>query len=147
MRAISGATGPRFVASDRGASHDGLGGHEGVLDVASSAGSIGEDSRVAPRSLRYPLWMARRASIAQFALATVAALACACAGGANDGRGGAAPAASSSSAVAAAPANAKVGRDVGNLAPDFEAKDVEGKAFKLSDYRGKVVLLDFWGFW
>jgi cytochrome oxidase Cu insertion factor (SCO1/SenC/PrrC family) len=91
--------------------------------------------------------MARRASIAQFALGTVAALACACAGGADDGRGGAAPAASSSSAVAAAPANAKVGRDVGNLAPDFEAKDVEGKAFRLSDYRGKVVLLDFWGFW
>jgi peroxiredoxin len=43
--------------------------------------------------------------------------------------------------------NAKVGRDVGNLAPDFEAKDVEGKSFKLSDYRGKVVVLDFWGFW
>jgi hypothetical protein len=22
-----------------------------------------------------------------------------------------------------------------------------GKEFKLSDYRGKVILLDFWGFW
>ena len=30
---------------------------------------------------------------------------------------------------------------------DFETRDAEGVAFKLSDYRGKVVLLDFWGFW
>jgi hypothetical protein len=36
---------------------------------------------------------------------------------------------------------------IGKVAPDFEAVDVEGVAFKLSDYRGKVVLLDFWGFW
>lgn len=36
---------------------------------------------------------------------------------------------------------------VGELAPDFEAVDVDGAAFKLSDYRGKVVVLDFWGFW
>lgn len=36
---------------------------------------------------------------------------------------------------------------VGMVAPDFTHKDVEGVEFKLSDYRGKVVLLDFWGFW
>jgi hypothetical protein len=36
--------------------------------------------------------------------------------------------------------------DVGGT-PDFEAVDTDGVAFKLSDYRGKVVLLDFWGFW
>jgi hypothetical protein len=36
---------------------------------------------------------------------------------------------------------------VGMVAPDFEATDQEGAKFKLSDYRGKVVLLDFWGFW
>ncbi|MBI5362535.1 MAG: hypothetical protein HZA53_05100 [Planctomycetes bacterium] len=30
---------------------------------------------------------------------------------------------------------------------DFTTKDVEDVEFKLSDYRGKVVLLDFWGFW
>ena len=36
---------------------------------------------------------------------------------------------------------------VGMVAPDIEAKDQDGVAFKLSDYRGKVVLLDFWGFW
>ena len=36
---------------------------------------------------------------------------------------------------------------VGMPIPDFEAKDVDGNAFKLSDYRGKVTVLDFWGFW
>jgi hypothetical protein len=36
---------------------------------------------------------------------------------------------------------------IGMSAPDFATQDVEGVAFKLSDYRGKVVVLDFWGFW
>lgn len=36
---------------------------------------------------------------------------------------------------------------VGKPCPDFQAVDAEGVAFKLSDYLGKVVLLDFWGFW
>lgn len=36
---------------------------------------------------------------------------------------------------------------VGCTAPDIVGVDVEGAAIKLSDYRGKVVLLDFWGFW
>jgi hypothetical protein len=31
--------------------------------------------------------------------------------------------------------------------PDIEGEDLDGKRFKLSDYRGKVVLLEFWGFW
>jgi hypothetical protein len=33
---------------------------------------------------------------------------------------------------------------VGQEAPDIEGEDQDGKRFKLSDYRGKVVLLDFW---
>jgi hypothetical protein len=36
---------------------------------------------------------------------------------------------------------------VGKVAPDFEAEDGAGVKFRLSDYRGNVVLLDFWGFW
>jgi hypothetical protein len=40
-----------------------------------------------------------------------------------------------------------VGLFVGHRAPDFEAVDVQDKRFKLSDYHGKIVALDFWGFW
>jgi hypothetical protein len=36
---------------------------------------------------------------------------------------------------------------VGMQVPDIETEDVEGQPFKLSDYAGKVVVLDFWGFW
>lgn len=36
---------------------------------------------------------------------------------------------------------------IGMTAPDFEATDEADQKFKLSDYRGKVVVLDFWGFW
>lgn len=36
---------------------------------------------------------------------------------------------------------------IGKPAPEIEGEDIDGKKFKLSDYRGKVVLLDFWGNW
>jgi hypothetical protein len=36
---------------------------------------------------------------------------------------------------------------VGKEAPDIAGADLDDKQFKLSDYRGKVVLLDFWGNW
>jgi len=36
---------------------------------------------------------------------------------------------------------------IGALAPDFTQNDVDGKPVKLSDFRGKYVLLDFWASW
>jgi hypothetical protein len=35
----------------------------------------------------------------------------------------------------------------GRPAPQIQGKDADGVAFQLSDYRGKVVMLDFWGNW
>ena len=35
----------------------------------------------------------------------------------------------------------------GSQAPDFEGKTSKGKEIKLSDYLGKVVLIDFWASW
>jgi len=34
-----------------------------------------------------------------------------------------------------------------NLAPDFTAEDVDGNTVKLSDFRGKPVVLNFWASW
>ena len=36
------------------------------------------------------------------------------------------------------------GQLIGNLAPDFELPALDGKKLKLSDLRGKAVLLNFW---
>jgi len=36
---------------------------------------------------------------------------------------------------------------IGMPAPDFQSVDENGVAWKLSDYRGKVVIVDFWGNW
>lgn len=36
---------------------------------------------------------------------------------------------------------------VGATAPDITGVDLDGVAFKLSDYKGKVLFVDFWGDW
>ncbi|OGW52252.1 MAG: hypothetical protein A2Z50_08315 [Nitrospirae bacterium RBG_19FT_COMBO_42_15] len=36
---------------------------------------------------------------------------------------------------------------IGGPAPDFELKDLSKKSMKLSDYKGKVVFLNFWATW
>lgn len=41
----------------------------------------------------------------------------------------------------------RVALTAGSPAPDFSFVDMDGRARRLSDYRGKVVLLDFWGAW
>ena len=45
------------------------------------------------------------------------------------------------------PEDAVVGLEVGNIAPDFELKTLSGETAKLSDYRGKPVMLNFWATW
>jgi peroxiredoxin len=39
------------------------------------------------------------------------------------------------------------GLAAGDMAPEFFLNDAKGKEHKLSDYRGKVVVLDFWATW
>jgi hypothetical protein len=56
----------------------------------------------------------------------------------------AAPTTGPSDAPSAAP---KTGLEVDQTAPEIKGQSVNGKAMKLSDYRGKVVLLDFFGDW
>jgi thiol-disulfide isomerase/thioredoxin len=40
-----------------------------------------------------------------------------------------------------------VGPTVGELAPDFEISDFDDDRYRLSDYRGKVVYINFWATW
>jgi len=37
--------------------------------------------------------------------------------------------------------------NVGTELPEFTAQDINGKPVKLSDYKGKLILLDFWASW
>lgn len=39
------------------------------------------------------------------------------------------------------------GLNVGDLAPEITGQDVHGKAMKLSDFRNKIVVIDFFGDW
>ncbi|WP_338469358.1 TlpA disulfide reductase family protein [Niallia sp. XMNu-256] len=39
------------------------------------------------------------------------------------------------------------GLAIGEKAPDFELKTLSGETVKLSDYRGKKVLINFWATW
>jgi cytochrome c biogenesis protein CcmG/thiol:disulfide interchange protein DsbE len=39
------------------------------------------------------------------------------------------------------------GQFQGQPAPDFELKSLDGQSLKLSDFRGKAVLLNFWATW
>lgn len=44
-------------------------------------------------------------------------------------------------------AQQKIGINIGNKAPELIGKSTNGEIIKLSDTRGKLVLLDFWAAW
>jgi peroxiredoxin len=39
---------------------------------------------------------------------------------------------------------ADIGLEIGNEAPDIQTELIDGSSFELSDYRGKMVILNFW---
>ncbi len=39
------------------------------------------------------------------------------------------------------------GEGIGQAVPDFMLKDIQGNTFRMSDLKGKVVILDFWATW
>ncbi len=41
----------------------------------------------------------------------------------------------------------EIGLNRGDKAPEFELTNHKGKSIKLSDYKGKIVLIDFWASW
>jgi hypothetical protein len=40
-----------------------------------------------------------------------------------------------------------IGLEIGMVAPEIEGVNTRGQPMRLSDFRGKVVVLDFWGHW
>ncbi len=46
-----------------------------------------------------------------------------------------------------APQKGNVGIRVGQTAPEISLKNIKGKTMNLSDFRGKMVLVDFWASW
>ena len=74
-------------------------------------------------------WRRRARPLAAALLAGLAAAACSPAGEGGEGAaaGGAEPAA--------------------ELAPDFALPDLEGRTVRLSEFRGKAVVIDFWATW
>lgn len=47
----------------------------------------------------------------------------------------------------AGPTAISTGTKVGQTAPDFTLQGLDGKSISLSDFRGRVVILDFWANW
>jgi peroxiredoxin len=45
------------------------------------------------------------------------------------------------------PFSALAGAAVGSAAPDFSLQDMQGRQVRLSDLRGKVVIVNFWATW
>jgi len=75
-----------------------------------------------------------------FALAMVSS---GCSEGANEANAGETKATTTENLSS----GAKVGSKVGEVAPNFVLKDLNGALVDLKDLRGKVVLIDFWDTW
>jgi thiol-disulfide isomerase/thioredoxin len=41
----------------------------------------------------------------------------------------------------------KIGVNVGECSPDFSIQSIDGKTYSLSQFKGKIVLLNFWATW
>ncbi len=61
--------------------------------------------------------------------------------------GGAQPAPADASVDTATPAGLTVGLNAGDVAPDFEVSSLDCNRLRLSDFRGRPVLLNFWATW
>ena len=44
-------------------------------------------------------------------------------------------------------ATGEEGLSPGDTIPNIKGKDIDGITFQLNDYKGKVIMLDFWGDW
>ena len=91
---------------------------------------------------------ARLRWLAPLALACAALIAAAC------GNGGTEPAATGTATATATPARAAtigllddLPLEVDQPAPDFFLRTLNGRSVRLSDYRGKTVVLNFWASW
>ena len=91
---------------------------------------------------------ARLRWLAPLALACAALIAAAC------GDGGTEPAATETATATATPARAatiglldELPLEVDQPAPDFFLRTLNGRSVRLSDYRGKTVVLNFWASW
>ena len=98
--------------------------------------------------LSRPSASARLRRLAALALACAALIAAAC------GDGGTEPAATDTATATATPARAAtIGLlddqplEVDQPAPDFFLRTLNGRSVRLSDYRGKTVVLNFWASW
>jgi thiol-disulfide isomerase/thioredoxin len=66
----------------------------------------------------------------------------------SDDAGDGVPVQAANAEVATPPvATRSVGLSEGNVAPDFEFSDFDGRRMKLSDLRGRPVLVNFWASW
>ncbi|HQR37143.1 MAG TPA: TlpA disulfide reductase family protein [Blastocatellia bacterium] len=90
-----------------------------------------------------------RAAVITTALSLMIA-AGACTGGTgveNTGKPSSTPASGGSAPKPSVATSGRVGGNVGDTAYDFTLEDVGGQQVRLSDFKGKVVVLDFWATW